>query len=144
MRVLFDFVQLDPKEILDLGKDPQIIALERNGRSSTPTPEEVTQANDDKEKRSLLLQSASNKLTRNFKEWWNQGEYKFRLDADGDYFAIWVSDNIRPDEVGLGLRSTGLQWFLSFYLIFLVESQDQHKNAILLLDEAGLTLHPNA
>ena len=29
-------------------------------------------------------------------------------------------------------------------MIFLVESQEQHKNAILLLDEAGLTLHPMA
>ena len=36
------------------------------------------------------------------------------------------------------------QWFISFYLIFLVESQENHKNAILLLDEAGLTLHPLA
>ena len=64
--------------------------------------------------------------------------------ADGDYFRIWVSDSIRPAEVSLELRSTGLQWFLSFYLVFLVESQDVHKNAILLLDEAGLTLHPLA
>ena len=31
-----------------------------------------------------------------------------------------------------------------FYLIFLVESQEQHKDAILLLDETGLTLHPLA
>ena len=37
--------------------------------------------------------------------------------------------------------SSGLQWFLSFYLIFLVESEDAHKGAILLLDEPGLTLH---
>ena len=41
-------------------------------------------------------------------------------------------------------RSTGLQWFLSFYLVFLVERQEAHKGAILLLDEAGLTLHPMA
>lgn len=41
-------------------------------------------------------------------------------------------------------RSTGLQWFLSFYLVFLVESQEAHKGAILLLDEAGLSLHPLA
>lgn len=41
-------------------------------------------------------------------------------------------------------RSTGLQWFLSFFLVFLVESQEAHKGAILLLDEAGLSLHPLA
>ena len=55
-----------------------------------------------------------------------------------------VSDEKRSAEVDLGLRSTGLQWFLSFYLTFLVESEEAHENAILLLDEAGLTLHPLA
>ena len=105
---------------------------------------EIEKADKSKEERSILLQSASSKLTKNFKEWWNQGEYKFRFEADGDYFRIWVSDSNRPAEVSLEQRSTGLQWFLSFYLIFLVESQENHKNAILLLDEAGLTLHPLA
>lgn len=145
LRVLFEFVNLDPKEILELGKDPKEIAAARNGNKNTqPTEQEIKRAENDKEQRSLLLQSASVDLTRKFKEWWKQGEYKFRFEADGDYFRIWVSDSKRPAEVALELRSTGLQWFISFYLIFLVESESQHKNAILLLDEAGLTLHPLA
>ena len=145
LRVLFDFVDLNPEEILELGKDPKELAMKRSGNNSTPpSQKEIDTAEKSKEERSILLQSASVKLTKQFKEWWKQGEYKFRFEADGDYFRIWVSDNIRPDEVGLELRSTGLQWFLSFYLIFLVESQEQHKDAILLLDEAGLTLHPLA
>lgn len=146
LRVLFDFVNLDPKEILELGKDPKEIAAARNGnnRNTLPTEQGIERAEKDKEQRSLLLQSASVDLTRKFKEWWKQGEYKFRFEADGDYFRIWVSDSKRPAEVALELRSTGLQWFISFYLIFLVESESQHKNAILLLDEAGLTLHPLA
>lgn len=145
LRVLFDFVKLDPKEILELGKDPKVIAMERNNnRNATPTAAEITKAENDKEERSILLQSASGELTRQFRDWWKQGEYKFRFEADGDYFRIWVSDSIRTDEVGLELRSTGLQWFISFYLIFLVESQENHKDAVLLLDEAGLTLHPLA
>lgn len=37
-----------------------------------------------------------------------------------------------------------VQWFLSFYLIFLVESQEGHKGSMLLLDEPGLSLHPIA
>ncbi|SEJ66241.1 Predicted ATP-dependent endonuclease of the OLD family, contains P-loop ATPase and TOPRIM domains [Propionispira arboris] len=143
LRVLFDFVHLEPQEILELGKDPKILAMGRNG-NQVPTKEEIKKAEDDKEQRSILLQSAAGELTKEFKAWWKQGEYRFRFEADGDYFRIWVSDKIRTDEVGLELRSTGLQWFLSFYLIFLVESQEQHKNAILLLDEAGLTLHPLA
>lgn len=145
LRVLFDFVNLDPEEILNLGKDPKDIAKERaRNQNTTPNAADIKQAEEDKEQRSILLQSASGELTRQFKNWWKQGEYKFRFEADGDYFKIWVSDKIRTDEVALELRSTGLQWFISFYLIFLVESQEQHKNAILLLDEAGLTLHPMA
>ena len=133
LRVLFKYVNLQPQEILNLGID-----------NSSHTKSEIEQIEKKKEERSILLQSAGTKLTRDFKAWWNQGEYKFRFEADGDYFRIWVSDAKRTDEVSLELRSTGLQWFLSFYLIFLVESQEQHKNCILLLDEAGLTLHPLA
>lgn len=145
LRVLFEFVKLDPTEILNLGKEPKVLAAERTRNTNTaPTAEDIKKAEDYKEERSLLLQSASKVLTKQFGEWWKQGEYRFRFEADGDYFRIWVADKVRTDEVGLELRSTGLQWFLSFYLIFLVESQDQHKNAILLLDEAGLTLHPLA
>lgn len=145
LRVLFEFVKLNPEEILELGKDPKMVAIERTrNTSATPTSKEIEAAENDKEKRSILLQSASGSLTKQFKEWWKQGEYKFRFEADGDYFRIWVSDSVRTEEVGLELRSTGLQWFLSFYLIFLVESQEEHKDAILLLDEAGLTLHPLA
>ncbi len=145
LRVLFDFVKLNPSEILELGQNPKDLAMKRtSGRNSTPTQDEIQQAEKDTEERSILLQSASGELTRKFSEWWKQGEYKFRFEADGDYFRIWVSDKIRTEEVSLELRSTGLQWFVSFYLIFLVESQESHKNAILLLDEAGLTLHPLA
>ena len=143
IRVLFDYVNLKPQEILELGLDAVDIAR-RRGENKSPTKEEVQRAQDDKERRSLLLQSASTKLTHEFRQWWKQGEYKFRFSADGDYFYIWVSDDRRVEEVDLGLRSTGLQWFLSFYLVFLMECQSNHKDSILLLDEAGLTLHPIA
>jgi len=144
LRVLFDFVKLDPKEIMELGKDPKVVAMQRNRSATEATQEDIKRAEKDKEERSILLQSAGTYLTKEFKNWWKQGEYRFRFEADGDYFRIWVSDSRRQEEVPLELRSTGLQWFLSFYLIFLMESQRENKNAVLLLDEAGLTLHPLA
>lgn len=143
LRVLFEYVNLQPKEILELGKDANDIAQEA-GRPNKPTVEDITKADVNKEKRSVLLQAAGIKLTKDFKEWWKQGDYSFRFDTDGDYFRIWVSDEKRPEEVSLELRSTGLQWFLSFFLVFLVECQGDNKDAVLLLDEAGLTLHPMA
>jgi hypothetical protein len=57
--------------------------------------------------------------------------------VDGSHFRIWVSDNKRSAPIELESRSQGLQWFFWFYLTFLVESEDQHKDAILLLDEPG-------
>ena len=146
LRVLFDFVKLNPQEVLELGKDPVRVVVDNYGRETTkqPTAEEIEKATEQKAARAILLNSASTDLTRKFREWWKQGNYIFRFQADGEFFKIWVSDEKRPEEIELERRSTGLQWFLSFFLIFLVESQEAHKGAILLLDEAGQSLHPLA
>lgn len=141
LKVLFDFVNLDPDEILELGAE---IKLDQYQKERPLTIEEADSIAEKKSERDILLQSAGLRLTEEFKLWWKQGNYKFRFQADGKHFKIWVSDEKRPEEISLEGRSTGLQWFLSFYLIFLVESKDTHENAILLLDEAGVSLHPLA
>ncbi len=138
LKVLFEFVGLEPDEILELGKDFKTTPARQ------PNDEEISAIAEKKKERSILLQSASTKLTREFRAWWRQGEYRFRFEADGDHFRIWVADDKRPEEIELEGRSTGLQWFLSFYLVFLVESKDAHDGAILLLDEPGISLHPLA
>jgi hypothetical protein len=52
---------------------------------------------------------------------------------------------VRPGvEIELESRSKGFQWFFSFYLVFLVESDLEHRDAILLLDEPGIHLHMTA
>lgn len=142
LKVLFDFVDLDPVEILKLGEEEK--KVDAYNRIVPLTEEEVEVLANRKSERDVLLQSAGLQLTQKFAEWWKQGNYKFRFQADGKNFKIWVSDEKRPEEISLEGRSTGLQWFLSFYLIFLVESKNAHKNAILLLDEAGVSLHPVA
>ena len=140
LRVLFQFVGLEPQEILELGRD----FVDPNNPAREPTEDEVKEIAEKKRERSILLQSASTKLTQKFKEWWKQGDYRFRFEADGNHFRIWVSDDRRPQEIELENRSTGLQWFLSFYIVFLVESIGEHKKAMLLLDEPGMSLHPLA
>ncbi|OWR00349.1 AAA family ATPase [Sphingopyxis witflariensis] len=142
LRVLFSFVRLEPSEILELGRDETTVGNPPRG----PSEAEIAEVAERKRERSILLQSAGTTLTSRFKDWWKQGDYRFRFEADGNHFRIWVADERRPAEVELEGRSTGLQWFLSFYLVFLVESagQGEHENAILLLDEPGLSLHPLA
>lgn len=136
LKVLFNFVKLKPQEILELGQD--------FAQGTTPSQEQIDVVAEKKKERDVLLQSASTELTSRFREWWKQGDYRFRFQADGNHFRIWVSDDKRPEDIELEGRSTGLQWFLSFYLVFLVESQSSHEGAILLLDEPGNSLHPIA
>lgn len=140
LRVLFSFVQLEAKEILELGQDFK----EVNGHNREPNADEIAEIAEQKRTRSILLQSAGATLTTKFRDWWKQGDYRFRFEADGNHFRIWVADDRRPTEVELENRSTGLQWFLSFYLVFLVESRGEHSKAVLLLDEPGVSLHPLA
>lgn len=139
LRVLFDFVRLEPEQILELGRD-----FEESSHGREPTADEIAEIAERKRERSILLQSAETTLTTSFRQWWRQGDYRFELQADGNHFRIWVSDDRRPEKIELESRSTGLQWFLSFYLVFLVESLEKHKDAVLLLDEPGLSLHPLA
>ena len=134
LRVLFSFVRLEAQEVLALGLDP----------GGTLTDEQAEEVGEKKRERSILLQSASATLTDKFRAWWRQGDYRFRFEADGNHFRIWVADDRRPTEVELEGRSSGLQWFLSFYLVFLVESKETHSGAVLLLDEPGMSLHPHA
>jgi predicted ATP-dependent endonuclease of OLD family len=44
-------------------------------------------------------------------------------------------------EIELDQRSEGFQWLVSFFIVFFAEAAGKHKNAILLLDEPGLSLH---
>lgn len=55
-----------------------------------------------------------------------------------------MTDEISKAKIELEERSKGFQWFLSFFIVFMVESELGHKNAILLLDEPGLNLHASA
>lgn len=136
LRVLFRFVGLSPKEIMDLGQEGEL--------DTDLGQEEMRRTARRKEEREVLLMSAAAELSNRFRDWWKRGEYTFRLSADGNYFTIWVSDAERPEPVQLEGRSHGLQWFLSFFIVFLVERAAQHSNAVLLLDEPGVTLHPLA
>jgi predicted ATP-dependent endonuclease of OLD family len=151
LRVLFKFVNLSPEEIYELGDDRKVIVKKLNynnqeisSEEEKPSEEEIREWADKKRERGILLRSAASQLTLNFKQWWQQGNYIFEFEADGNHFRINVSDSLRPEAIELEGRSRGLQWFFSFFLVFLVETKEGHSNAILLLDEPGLSLHPIA
>lgn len=149
IKVLFDLVNLSSEEMLELARSTGVVERvnqqgQKIGNVTDKTDEQIEEDDRQLRERLALLQSASSKLTKSFAKWWKQGDYKFRLVADGNYFRILVADGRRPEEIELENRSAGLQWFLSFFLVFTYESEDAHEDAIVLLDEPGHSLHPLA
>lgn len=128
---LFEWTQLDPAELQRLGLPQQ----------GNETLEQVQRRKDE---RSSLTESASYGLTGEWMEWWDQRLHTLHIEADGDDLVLRVSDNQNPWKIPFQERSKGFQWFFSFYLTFLVESEKAHAGAILLLDEPGLHLHIRA
>ena len=126
---LFEWSGLDPQEILQLGR---------------PREDNETEGQMQRrlEERRALLKSASFSLTGDWVNWWTGEEHSLEFDVDGEYLVLQVSDAHNPFPIPFEERSHGFQWFFSFYLVFLVEGQKAHKDAILLLDEPGLHLHP--
>jgi hypothetical protein len=142
INAMFKHVGLTAKAIAELGRE-EAAEAKRDGKPVTD--EMVRKDQERKELRSVKLNSASLDITKRFSDWFRQRRHSIRYQADGDYFRIWVSDDRRPGvEIELESRSKGFQWFFSFYLVFLVESEEGHKDAVLLLDEPGLNLHPTA
>lgn len=130
-RCLFEHVGLDIKHLASLGQ---------HQHNQGPN-EQVRRYVDE---RAIHLSSASSAMTDKFQNWWEQRRHRFRYQADGDYFRIWVSDDLDPSEIELDQRSLGMQYFFSFYTVFLVESKGAHQKSILLLDEPGLHMHGTA
>jgi predicted ATP-dependent endonuclease of OLD family len=106
--------------------------------------EEVRKGNvADREERRYDLNDASVTLTNEIESRWNQRRYEIQFDADGQEFYTFIKDIGSPHLLKLEERSKGFQWFFSFDLMFMYESQGTFKNCVILLDEPGLHLHPD-
>jgi predicted ATP-dependent endonuclease of OLD family len=130
-RCLFEHVGLDVKRLASLGSH----------QAGQGPDDQIRRLIDE---RAIHFSSASNAMTEKFATWWEQRRHKFRYQVDGEYFRVWVSDDLDPSEIELDQRSQGMQYFFSFFIVFLVEAKDAHENAILLLDEPGLHMHGTA
>lgn len=124
-----------------VGLDIDLLASLGSHQPGTPEDAAVRRQIDE---RAIRSSSAGQAMTDKFAEWWQQRRHRFRYQSDGDYFRVWVSDDLDPSEIELDQRSQGMQYFFSFFLVFLVEKEDAHVNSILLLDEPGTSLHGTA
>ena len=99
---------------------------------------------EDKEQRMLDMNDASLTLTEEIAGRWSQKKYEVRFEADGNHFITFVKGVNDRALIPLEERSKGFQWFFSFDMTFMYETQGTFKNSILLLDEPGLHLHASA
>ncbi len=115
------------------------------GLSGLDLNEEVRKGADaDREQRQYDLDDASATLTKDISERWRQKKYEVQFRADGHHFYTFVKDERDPALIRLEERSKGFQWFFSFDLMFMHESAGTFKGCVILLDEPGLHLHPDA
>ena len=118
------------------------------GRAPPPqqnNPAAIQPYRDQLDTRGYQLNAASVQLTGEIQSVWRprQGRAetsKLRILADGQYLKVVVEDDLGV-EIELHQRSEGFQWLVSFFVVFFAEAAGKHKNAILLLDEPGLSLH---
>jgi len=106
---------------------------------------EVVKGNQpNREQRQYDLDDASATLTKTISDRWTQRKYEVQFRADGQLFYTFVKDSHDPALIKLEERSQGFQWFFSFDLMFMYESKGTFKDCVILLDEPGLHLHPEA
>jgi predicted ATP-dependent endonuclease of OLD family len=107
--------------------------------------DEVKKGNqEDKEQRILDMNDASQTLTNLIADKWSQKKYEVMFQADGQHFITFVKDADSKVLVPLEERSKGFQWFFSFDMTFMYETDGEFENAVILLDEPGLHLHAAA
>ena len=102
---------------------------------------------NDQATRNQLVNRAGSVVTAEIRRLWKDRALKVRFNLDGQYLDTLVSDPNGAYEVEVNLeeRSRGFQWFFSFYVAFFADTQGgQAEDAVLLLDEPGLHLHPHS
>lgn len=98
----------------------------------------------DREQRILDMNDASQTLTNEIAARWSQKKYEVQFQADGHHFITFVKDESNRALVPLEERSKGFQWFFSFDMKFMYETEGEFENAVILLDEPGMHLHAAA
>ncbi len=116
--------------------------MELSGLNLEDECKKVTLA--DREQRQYDLDDAAKTLTKEISDRWRQKKYEVEFRADGNHFFTMVQDDPNVGLIRLEERSKGFQWFFSFDLMLMYESKGTFKNCVILLDEPGLHLHPDA
>ncbi len=134
-KCLLKLLGFDARELADLGDAPE----------PGDDPEAFESYRNPLDERGIELNAASVRLTGEIRSIWNPDQARAEADtiviqADGQYLKVAVQDELGV-LIELDQRSAGFQWLVSFFVVFFAEAADTHENAILLLDEPGLSLN---
>ena len=132
---LLKLLGFDPRELADLG----------DARDPGDDQEAFDRYRSQLDERGIKLNAASVRLTGEIRSIWHPDRTRAEADtvliqADGQYLKVVVEDELGV-QIEVDQRSAGFQWLVSFFVVFFAEAKDAHANAILLLDEPGLSLH---
>ena len=95
--------------------------------------------------RQIDLQDSAMTLTNGVAERWGQNEYHVQFRADSQVFFTEIEETGKNiGMIPLEEQSKGFQWFFSFDLHFMHDSDGTFEGCVLLLDEPGLHLHPGS
>ena len=94
------------------------------------------------EARQYDLADGAATLTAEISDRFRQRRYEIDYRADRSFFFTFVKDERDTALIRLDERSKGFQWYFSFDLMFMHESEGTFKGCVILLDEPGLHLHP--
>ncbi len=133
---LLKLLGFSARELSDLGKAP---------KPAPGDPQALKEYRDQLDTRNYQLNAASVQLTNEIRKVWQPDPSRdeadrLRIQADGQYLKVVVEDDLGV-EIELDQRSEGFKWLVSFYIVFFAEAVEKYKNAVLLLDEPGLSLH---
>jgi predicted ATP-dependent endonuclease of OLD family len=135
-KCLLQLLGFSARELSNLGK----AAEPQRGNA-----EALKNYQDQLDRRAYQLNAASVRLSNEIRGVWNPDSKRaeaerLRVVADSQYLKVVVEDDLGV-EIELDQRSEGFQWLTSFFIVFFAEAAEKHENAILLLDEPGLSLH---
>jgi len=125
-KTLLDLAKLNPKELLALGQE--------KGK-------DMATIGKDKDRLQIMCSLASKRITKEIDDIWTQNDHNIEIVVDANRLRVWITNRADGTKLQLEERSRGYQWYFSFYVVFNVQSESTHKDAILLLDEPALFLH---
>lgn len=104
-------------------------------------------SNKNQQQQRNATQKLSRSLSEDFSTKYKQKEVRLEFDINATTMSLYVRDKKpQQDDYGysfqLSQRSTGLRWYLNFYIA--LKGEELRPGDVILVDEPGMYLHPKA